>query len=58
MLRKRFHSRLYENNSNSEKNKMNLAEKDFVQYVTKLIKTDRFSQILIQRLLINISSIN
>ena len=41
-----------------EKNKINLTKKDFVQVVNQLIDSDRFSQILIQRLLINITSID
>ena len=45
-------------NSNPEKNKINLTKKDFVQVVNQLIDSDRFSQILIQRLLINITSID
>ena len=44
--------------ANSEKNKINLTKKDFVQVVNQLIDSDRFSQILIQRLLINITSID
>ena len=45
-------------NINLEKNKINLTKKDFVQVVNQLIDSDRFSQILIQRLLINITSID
>ena len=45
-------------NPNGEKNKINLTKKDFVQVVNQLIDSDRFSQILIQRLLINITSID
>ena len=45
-------------NPNAEKSKINLTKKDFVQVVNQLIDSDRFSQILIQRLLINITSID
>ena len=44
--------------ANSEKNKLNLTKKDFVQVVNQLIDSDRFRPILIQRLLINITSID
>ena len=53
----------YEENKNnkkingSEKKNINLSKKDFIQVVNQLIDSDRFSQILIQRLLINITSI-
>ena len=47
-----------QNNQNKEKSKINLTKKDFVQVVNQLIDSDRFSQILIQRLLINITSID
>jgi len=45
------------NNKNSVKKNINLTKKDFIQVVNQLIDSDRFSQILIQRLLINITSI-
>ena len=44
-------------NNNTEKKNINLTKKDFIQVVNQLIDSDRFSQILIQRLLINITSI-
>ena len=43
--------------SKSKKKNINLTKKDFIQVVNQLIDSDRFSQILIQRLLINITSI-
>ncbi len=45
------------NNNNKDKKNINLTKKDFIQVVNQLINSDRFSQILIQRLLINITSI-
>ena len=61
-LSNNFEFLMQENNDNKIPNKnkknINLTKKDFIQVVNQLIDSDRFSQILIQRLLINITSID
>ena len=41
-----------------DKKKFNLTKKGFIEMINHLIDSDKFSQILIQRLLINITSID
>ena len=41
-----------------KKKKFNLTKKGFIDMINHLIDSDKFSQILIQRLLINITSID
>ena len=45
-------------NKNEAKKKLNLTKKGFIEMINHLIDSDKFSQILIQRLLINITSID
>ena len=42
----------------NKKKKFNLTKKGFIEMINHLIDSDKFSQILIQRLLINITSID
>ena len=45
-------------NTNKDKKKLKLTKKGFIEMINHLIDSDKFSQILIQRLLINITSID
>ena len=45
-------------NKIDDKKKLNLTKKGFIEMINHLIDSDKFSQILIQRLLINITSID